>query len=323
MHTHDHNHSDHNHDHGGHDHGHHHHGHGHHHHAVPANAGTAFLVGIALNGFYVVIQAITGLYSHSMAMLADAGHNLSDVAALALSFWALSWAKKKSTASFTYGYKKTTILAALTNAVVLLVTIGVLGYESVVRIFAPQPVEGGTVAIVAGIGIVINLGSAMLFFRDKDHDLNTKGAFLHLLTDALVSLAVVVAGIIIKFTGWYWIDGVISLIVLLVILGGTWSLLTGSLKMSLDAVPDNIALPEIEKIILGVKGVESMHHLHVWAMSTTENALTTHVVVDDSLAFERKMHVIHDIKHQLLHHNITHATIEMESVALPCHDAAC
>ena len=192
--------------------------HHHHHHIAPKDvAGSAFIFGIALNGLYVLVQVFTGFFSHSMAMLADAGHNLSDVASLGLSYMAFRWAKKKRSASFTYGYKKTTILAALTNAVVLLVTIGILGYESFLRLLNPQPVAGGVVAIVAGIGIVINLGSAMLFFKDKDHDLNTKGAFLHLLTDALVSFAVVIAGIIIKYTNWYWIDGAISIAVLLVI----------------------------------------------------------------------------------------------------------
>ena len=305
-------------------HNHNHAGHHHHHHPAPKDvAGGAFLIGIALNALYVVVQVVTGFYTHSMAMLADAGHNLSDVAALALSYMALRWAKKKSNQDYTYGYKKTTILASLVNAAVLLVTIGVLGFESVMRLFHPTPVQGGAVAIVAGLGIVINLGSAMLFFRDKDHDLNTKGAFLHLLTDAMVSLAVVVAGIIIKYTNWYWIDGAISIVVLIVILIGTWSLLTDSLRLSLDAVPNGLDLAGIEKVILGVKGVESTHHLHVWAMSTTENAMTTHVVVDEMLTFEEKMKVVHHIKHELEHHSITHATIELESQEMPCHDEHC
>jgi cobalt-zinc-cadmium efflux system protein len=298
--------------------------HHHPHHAAPREiAGSIFVIGIVLNALYVVVQVATGFYTHSMAMLADAGHNLSDVAALALSYFAFRWARMKATAHYTYGYKKSTILAALINAVVLLVTVGVLGFESVVRLFHPQPVEGGAVAIVAGIGIVINLGSAMLFFRDKDHDLNTKGAFLHLLTDAMVSLAVVIAGIVIRYTGWYWVDGAISIVVLIVILIGTWSLLTDSLRLTMDAVPHDVDLAHIEQVILGVKGVESMHHLHVWAMSTTQNALTTHVVVDDTLSFDQKMEVVHLIKHDLEHHAINHATIELESHNMPCHDVDC
>jgi len=261
--------------------------------------------------------------THSMALLSDAGHNLSDVASLALSLIAFKLAKVKPTESFTYGYKKTTILAALTNAVFLCVAIGILGYESVNRLLHPQPIEGGIVAIVAGIGIVINLGSAFLFFRNKDHDLNTKGAYLHLLTDALVSLGVVVSGVIIKFTNWYWLDGAVSLVVLIVILLGTWSLLTASLRLSMDAVPDNIEVGKIEQVIQKVKGVESIHHMHIWAMSTTENALTTHLVLNDALSFDEKMKVVHHIKHELQHQNIQHATIELESAAMPCADEEC
>ena len=209
MHSHDHGH---NHSHGGH----------HHHHVSPGDiANSAFIAGIVLNSAYVVVQAIAGFMTHSMALLSDAGHNLSDVASLALSLMAFRLAKVKPSHSFTYGYKKTTILAALTNAVVLLITIGMLGYESVNRLLHPRPVEGGVVAIVAGIGIVINLGSALLFFRNKEHDLNTKGAYLHLMTDALVSLGVVVSGLVIRYTGWFWLDGAVSVVVLLIILVGT------------------------------------------------------------------------------------------------------
>ena len=305
----------------GHDHSH----AGHHHHQVSAGdvANKAFIAGIVLNGAYVVIQAVAGFMTNSMALLSDAGHNLSDVASLALSLMAFRLAKVKPTHSFTYGYKKTTILAALTNAVVLSVTIGMLGYESVTRLFHPEPVQGGIVAIVAGIGIVINLASAFLFFRNKDHDLNTKGAYLHLLTDAMVSLGVVVAGVIIRYTNWYWLDGAVSIGVLIVILIGTWSLLTGSLRMSLDAVPDNVNVEEIEKVVLKVAGVESIHHMHIWSMSTTENALTTHLVLNEQLSFDDKMKVVHKIKHELLHNNIHHATIELESAKMPCEDTDC
>ena len=187
----------------------------------------------------------------------------------------------------------------------------------------PHPVEGGLVAIVAGIGIVINLASAFLFFRNKEHDLNTKGAYLHLLTDALVSLGVVVAGIIIRYTNWYWLDGATSIAILIIILIGTWSLLTASLRLSLDAVPDNVERAVIEKVIIGTPGVESIHHMHIWAMSTTQNALTTHIVLNESLSFDEKMKVVLDIKHRLLHNNIHHATIELESAALPCPDDDC
>ncbi len=315
MQTHDHSHT----------HGHSHGDHPHHHHEVTAAdvANKAFIFGIILNGAYVIIQVIAGFYTHSMALLSDAGHNLGDVASLALSLLAFRLAKTKPSMAYTYGYKKTTILAALTNAVVLLITIGMLGYESVNRLFHPKPVEGGTVAIVAAIGIIINLGSALLFFRNKEHDLNTKGAYLHLLTDAMVSLGVVIAGIIIRYTNWYWLDGAVSIVVLLVILLGTWSLLTASLRLSLDAVPHSIDVETVSGVINKFKGVESIHHTHIWAMSTTQNALTTHLVLSETLSFSEKMKLVHEIKHELLHNNIHHATIELESAELPCADADC
>ncbi len=299
---------------------------GHHHHHNHGNdkvINNAFIIGIVLNTIYVLVQFCTGIFTHSMAMLADAGHNLSDVASLALSLLAFKLAKKKRTNSFTYGYKKTTILAALVNAIVLLITIGIFGYESVNRLFHPQPINGGTVAYVAAVGIVINLLSALLFFKDKEHDINTKGAYLHLLTDALVSLGVVVAGIIISYTKFYWLDGAISIAILIVILIGTWQLLTNSLKMSLDAVPSHLVFEKIEKIITEFSGVENLHHLHIWAISTTENALTAHVRLNAALSFEEKIKLIQEIKHELQHNNINHATIELESIELPCKDEHC
>jgi cobalt-zinc-cadmium efflux system protein len=298
---------------------------GHHHHQVTAGdvANKAFIAGIVLNGTYVIIQVIAGFMTNSMALLSDAGHNLSDVATLALSLLAFRLAKKKATESYTYGYKKTTILAALTNAVVLCVAIGVLGYESILRLAKPEPVQGGVVAIVAGIGIVINLLSAMLFFKNREHDLNTKGAFLHLLTDALVSLGVVIAGIVIRYTGWFWLDGAVSIVVLAAILIGTWSLLSGSLRLSLDAVPTDIDPGKIEGVMRKVPGVENIHHMHIWAMSTTQNALTVHLVLNEKIPFEDKMKIVHEIKHELFHNNIHHATIELESADFPCETEEC
>ena len=306
-----------------HGHNHSHEGH-HHHHLNPGDVVSgAFVAGILLNGVYVVVQVVAGFMTHSMALLSDAGHNLSDVASLALSLMAFRLARVKPTQSYTYGYKKTTILAALINAVILLITIGMLGYESVNRLFHPRPIEGGVVAIVAGIGIIINLASAFLFFRNKEHDLNTKGAYLHLLTDALVSVGVVVAGLVIRYTNWYWLDGAMSIVILVVILIGTWSLLAASLRMSMDAVPASVEIDAIEKVIRKISGVESIHHLHIWAMSTTENALTTHVVLNEHLTFDEKMKLVQNIKHELQHNNIHHATIELESADIPCDDADC
>lgn len=299
-------------------------GHGHHHHVNVADmSGKAFVIGIMLNGGYVVAQVIAGFATNSMALIADAGHNLGDVAGLLLSLIAFRLNKVKASQQYTYGYKKTTILSALGNAVILLLAIGTLGYESIRRLGHPEPVQGGIVAWVAGLGIVINAGSALLFFRTKDHELNSRGAYLHLLSDALVSLGVVVAGVIIAFTHWYWLDAVISIAVLAITLVGTWGLLVQSLRLSMDGVPNGVDFDKITTVIKGVKGVEHLHHLHIWAMSTTENALTTHVVLDGALSFEDKMKVIHNIKHELAHNKINHATIELESPELPCGNNDC
>lgn len=300
-----------------HDHGH------HHHHASPADmASSAFVIGIVLNSLYVVAEAIFGFANNSMALLSDAGHNLGDVAALLLSLIAFRLAKVKPSSTFTYGYKKTTILASLTNAVILLIAIGMLGYESIHRLSHPAPVPGGVIAWVAALGIAVNGISAYLFHR-KGNELNTRGAYLHMMADAVVSIAVVVAGIIIKYTHLYWIDPAISIIVLLVILYSTWSLLTDSLRLSMDAVPPDMDVDEITALISKMKNVQDIHHVHIWAMSTTENALTAHVVLNDTLNFDQKMKLVHDIKHELEHHNINHATIELESAEAPCHNEDC
>ncbi|RYZ14096.1 MAG: cation transporter, partial [Sphingobacteriales bacterium] len=269
-----------------------------------------FLVGIALNLVFVLAEAIAGMAYNSMALLTDAGHNLSDVASLVVSLVAFWIAKKQSSAAYTYGFKKTTVLAALTNAVILLVAIGILGYESITRLFHPQPVEGGVIAWVAAIGIIINSISAYLFFRQKG-ELNSRAAYLHLLADALVSVGVVIAGIAITYTKIYWIDPAIGLVIMVVILISTWGLLRDSFKMTIDAVPVGIELDAIKQVIKGVEHVTGVHHVHVWSISTTENALTAHVVVDENLSFEEKLKVIAAIKHQLEHQNIHHSTLEL------------
>lgn len=307
----------HTHRHGTHSHDHH---HGHHHHEQVSRA---FVAGIALNVAFVAVQAVAGIITGSIALLSDAGHNLSDVASLALSMIAFRLARARPSRNYTYGYKKSTILAALGNAVILLVAIGVLGAEAIGRLRHPQAVEGGIVAAVAGVGIIVNFGSAMFFFRSKDHDLNTKGAYLHLLADGLVSLGVVIAGLAIKYTGWYWLDGAVSIVILLVILASTWSLLMHSLRMALDAVPAHVDADAITEMVRHTPGVVSMHHTHIWAISTTQNALTTHLTLAESLSFEEKMNLVHEIKHKLAHRHIHHATIELESAHRPCGDEDC
>jgi cobalt-zinc-cadmium efflux system protein len=293
------------------------HSHSHSHsHTVVVNKSNknVFLIGIGLNMAFVLAEAIAGIAYNSMALLTDAGHNLSDVASLVISLVAFWMAKKQSSAVYTYGYKKTTVLAALVNAVVLLIAIGVLGYEAFTRLFRPEPVSGGVIAWVAALGIIINSVSAFLFFRQK-HELNSKAAYLHLLADALVSLGVVIAGIAISYTHLYWLDPAIGLVIMIVILVSTWGLLRDSFKMTIDAVPAGMELDAIKKIITGVPHVKQVHHVHVWSLSTTENALTAHVVIDEELPFDEKLQVIDRIKHELGHHNIHHSTIEIAKSA--------
>ena len=307
-----------------HDHHHDHDHEGHHHHSISAADATnrAFIGGVILNSIYVVAEAIMGFTNHSMSLLSDAGHNLGDVAGLLLSLAAFRLARVKPSGVYTYGYKKTTILAALGNAVILLVSVGLLGYESVVRLTHPVPLEGGIMAIVAGVGILINFGSALLFMRNT-HELNSRSAYLHLMADAAVSLGVVLAGVAIKYTGWYWLDGAVSIAILVVILFSTWSLLVHSLRLSMDAVPEDIHIKEIEEKVMRIEGVKHMHHTHVWAMSTSENALTAHLVLNDTLSFDEKMKLVQLIKHELLHMNIAHATLELESPKMQCAEEAC
>jgi cobalt-zinc-cadmium efflux system protein len=272
----------------------------------------AFIAGICLNLAFVLAEVIAGVIYNSMALLTDAGHNASDVASLALSLAAFWMARKKSTAVYTYGYKKTTVLAALANAVILLIAIGVLGYESIKRLLHPAAIQAVMIAWIAGVGIIVNSVSAFLFYKEKEKDLNAKSAYLHLLTDALVSLGVVIAGIVMIYTKWYWLDPVIGLVIMIVILISTWGLLRDSFKMTIDAVPSGIELEQIKKVILKVNGVQNVGHVHVWPLSTTENALTAHVVLNDQLDFEERLQVIKNIKHELQHHNIHHSTIELE-----------
>ncbi len=300
------------------------HAHTHDHSHVPVgNINQAFQIGIVLNLLFVIVEASVGFWSKSLALLTDAGHNLSDVASLALALLAFRLAKVKPTQTFTYGYRKTTVLVALANAVILLIAIGGIGYEAVMRLLSPQPVAGRSVAIVAGIGIVINTLTALLFFRNKDKDLNVKGAYLHLAADALVSVGVVIAGIAMLLTQWYWLDSVISFVVIAVILASTWGLLRDSVILSLDGVPNGINLQEIEAKALQIKGVERIHHIHVWAISTTENALTAHLVLAENTDLKAADQIKHTLRHELEHLNVQHATFETELQDQECHAPGC
>jgi cobalt-zinc-cadmium efflux system protein len=302
------------------------HGHGHHHHdhsVTLTSVNTAFIIGIVLNFLFVIIEVVAGLYIHSLSLLSDAGHNLADVASLGLSLLAFKLLKVRSNKDFTYGYRKTSILVALFNAMVLLLSIGAIVYEAILRFFKPEPVQGTTIAIIAGIGILINASSALLFFRDKEKDMNVKSAYLHLMSDAVVSLGIVIGGIIIHYTGWFRIDSIISIVIALVILLSTWRLLKDSLRLSMDGVPADIKLDEIKATALKVKGVMDFHHVHIWAISTTENALTAHLVLPVNATVEEEKKIKDTLKHQLEHKNIQHITLETERENENCATAVC
>ena len=298
-----------------HDHSHgHSHGHGHSH--APADFGRAFLIGIILNTGFVIVEAIYGWLSGSMALIADAGHNLSDVLALLLAWGASVAAKRPPTERFTYGYKSSTILAALANAGLLLVAIGAIAFETVHRMADPQPVEGMTMVIVAGIGIAINTGTALLFLRGRDHDINIRGAFLHMAADALVSLGVVIAGLAILFTGAMWIDPLVSILIVAVIAWGTWGLLRDSVAMSLLGVPRGISESKVRGYLAGLKGVSEIHELHIWPMSTTETALTAHLVMPAGHPGDA---FLKEVSEELAHHHrIGHSTIQIEQSRIHC-----
>lgn len=293
--------------------------HEHHHHTIePKKVNAAFAFGIALNFLFVAIEVIAGLYIHSLSLLSDAGHNLADVVALSLSLLAYRLMKVRSNENYTYGYRKTSIIVALFNAMVLMVSIGAIAYEAVHRLFNSEPLPGATIAWVAAIGIIINSGTAFMFLRNKNKDLNIKTAYLHLLSDALVSLALVIGGIIIHFTNWFWIDPALSLIVALTILFSTWNLLKESLRLSLDGVPADMNLQQVKQAAANIKGINEIHHIHLWGMSTTENALTAHIVVDAGSSLADAEDIKHDFKHALEHLNIQHVTLEIESSDKNC-----
>lgn len=308
----------------GHDHSHS-HAHGHHHHDhTPKldHLNTAFIVGIILNSAFVLLEVIAGLWSHSLSLLTDAGHNLSDVAGLALALLAFKLSKVGSSREYTYGYKRSTIIVSFFNAVILFVAVGFIGYEAVMRFIHPETIAGGTMAWVAFAGIGVNAFTAYLFVKDKDKDLNVKGAYLHMAVDAIVSFGVVVSGIIIYFTKLYWIDSVVSLIVAIVILRGTWSLLIDSLRLEMDGVPKEMDLENIKQELKKADGVLDVHHVHVWALSTTENALTAHLVIDPGspLSFDS---IKHDLRHRLEHLSISHSTFEPEFENEKCVKVGC
>lgn len=314
-HTHDHGH-DHDHDHHDHAHAHDHgHDHGHHGHShAPKDFGRAFAIGTALNLGFVLVEAGAGLITHSLALLADAGHNLSDVLGLLLAWGAAVLAKRAPSARRTYGLRKGTILASLGNAALLLLAVGAIAWEAIRRFATPEPIQTGPVMIVAAIGIVINTATALMFMKGSKEDLNVRGAFLHMAADAGVSAGVVVAAFAMGLTGWLWLDPVVSLAIVAVIVLGTWGLLRDSLDMALDATPRGIDTGKVRAWLAARPGVSEVHDLHIWAMSTTETALTAHVV--RPLDGGDHDQFLHDACAELSSKfKIGHVTIQVESSA--------
>ena len=305
----------HDHAHHGHSHAHDHsHGHTGHSHA-PDNFGWAFAIGAALNTAFVIAELIFGYAANSLALISDAVHNLSDVFSLLLA-WGAAWlAQKQPTQRHTYGYRRASILAALFNAGLLLVAVGGIAAEAVNRLYSPAPVAGWTVVVVAALGVVVNGGTALLFMRGRRGDLNVRGAYLHMAADAGVSLGVVVAALVIMVTGWLWLDPAISLVIAVVVFWSGWGLARDSVNLALDGVPRGIELARVKEYLGGLEGVTEVHDLHVWAMSTSETALTAHLVrpAGSNDAF------LHSACEQLAHRfNIHHATLQIESAAGVC-----
>ncbi|HSR74007.1 MAG TPA: cation diffusion facilitator family transporter [Sulfurovum sp.] len=286
------------------------HSHSHHHHETN-NYNRSFGIGIALNIIFVIIEVGYGLAADSLALIADAGHNLSDVMSLILAWGASYLATKHPTRKRTYGLRKVTIMASLISTVLLLVALGGIAWESIERLSSPKPVDSLIIIIVAAIGVVINTATALLFVKGQKHDLNIRAAYLHMAADAAISLGVVLAGIAIMVTGWLWLDPFISLFIVVVILISTWDLLRDSIDLSIDAVPQGIDTLHIQTYLYNLENVSDIHDLHVWALSTTEIALTVHLVtsnvsVDNDFLQEIQEHLHH-------HFNISHATIQIEN----------
>ena len=271
-----------------------------------------FKIGILLNILFVIAELVFGILSDSLALIADAGHNFSDVIGLLIAWGANYLVQKKPTSQFTYGFKKSTVLAAQLNSLILMVAIGIIIWEAVERLSSPEAVKGETLIIVAGIGVIINGITTYLFHKGKDTDLNIKGAYLHMFADTVISLGVVISGIMIMMTGMFWIDPLISILIAVVIFWGTYKLLLESTKLSLDAVPDSLDIEEIGKYLRSFDKVKDLHDLHVWALSTTESALTVHLIVDSDYQSKEYLNIIQNgIREK---YGISHTTIQIEEI---------
>ena len=282
----------------------------HNHHHAPPDYNRAFAIGVALNVGFVVVEAVFGVLSDSLALLTDAGHNLSDVLGLLLAWGAAALARKRPSLRRTYGFSRATIIASLFSGLLLMGAVGAIGWEAISRLMEPVQPAGKTIMIVAAVGVVINTATALLFLSGKDHDLNIRGAFLHMAADAAVSLGVVASGALILFFGLNWIDPVISLVIAAVILLSTWGLLRDSLNLAVDAVPRNVDPEAVRAYLCSLPGVSEIHDLHIWPMSTTDTALTAHMVMDEFPADDRFLNEVAQVlKGQFA---INHPTIQLE-----------
>ena len=289
---------------------------GHDHDHAPANYDKAFAIGIALNLSYVVAEALFGMLAHSLALIADAGHNLSDVLSLLLAWGASRLSQMQPTNRYTYGLRSSSILASLINAIILLIAMGAIAWEAIGRFNQPQEIPGGTVMAVAAFGVVINAATALLFVKGRETDLNIKGAFLHMAADAGVSLGVVVAGFAIIQTGLYWIDPATSLVIVAVIAIGTWGLLRDSARLALQAVPPGIDTNEVKAYLAALPQVAGVHDLHIWPMSTTETALTAHLEMPNGNGGDKFLHDV--CKHLHDQFKIEHCTFQIEQSGEAC-----
>jgi cobalt-zinc-cadmium efflux system protein len=278
---------------------------------APSRYGRAFAIGVTLNLLFVGVEAVYGVLAHSLALLSDAGHNLSDVAGLLMAWGAIRLSQWQPTQKHTYGFQKTSILAALLNSLLLLVAVGGIAWEAIRRLSHPVAIDTGMVVWVAGLGIVVNGITALLFMGGRKQDLNIRGAFLHMSADALLSAGVAVAGLLVAATGWLWIDPVVSLAIGLTILAGTWGLLRESTNLVLDAVPEGIDPDAVLRFLREQPNVADVHHLHIWSLSTTQVALTAHLVLVKPALDNEWLDRLHQELHE--HHGIMHATLQLES----------
>ena len=283
---------------------------GHAHTHAPANYGRAFAIGVTLNLAFVVLEVIYGRVSHSLALVADAGHNLSDVLGLVLAWGAMMLARRRPTPERTYGFRRSSILAALINAAVLLISVGAIAWEAIGRVSHPAAVAETTVIVVASVGILINTGTAVMFMSGRKRDLNIRGAFVHMATDAVIALGVVLTGVAMIETGWLWLDPVVSLVIVALIVYGTWGLLRDSLNLALDAVPEGIDMSDVKEYLAGLPTCVDVHDLHVWGMSTTEAALTAHLVMAQTICDDALLAKITDELHRKF--GIKHTTLQVE-----------